>query len=913
MINKIHPITKVGLIFLLTVTLVASTLFPTLAKADSQKYWFPNDSIKNEAERDGMFSIELDILTDAAALMGFTRGNRQSYIMVSTSPDGHKSYAFNTPNVAGYIYNCLGRLMGGGWNGTMYDTKSLKEKRDGVTLNTAKERYTYELPTPIYLGEYPYPQYDFNDLTSGFFGIGVAATVVLTITTGGAFGILAGLYTTIVDKLKKAVTGEGVKITFEAGDIKTISYNTLDYTDNNNTSGLNMNLKRMSMWIEQNWESLKSSIATQLGDAIGELFGGGHHLIEVDGRDIFDDDYIVPKGKTVGSGDDQMHGDEVLNKLIEKAGDSTPIVLNGMISVGTSIIGGCQPPYDYTLRYMPYDMSTMSKSSQEYMGYKEDPRVLTFKRHSGPFGLVGLTLTEIGHSMNCSWLLSPTKALCETADNMNSICDLEFFEQNNIDLFYGWKGGIGHIIMVMLALLAVIIVLKGVLDFLRNKGGRKGSGSVVLRTIVTVLLLGLAIGLLANPEKTSKGIVNVSSSIMSIGQYTLSMDPNFRELYVDGNDGASKGEVSSLRYWAVYFNVWSGYALNTNINSNGNFFNPSEGRNEYTAGYDKSPAVLKNDTRINLWNVALLEELTTNDFNNANRTIDHFMAPVITPTGNNTFSVENNKYWSGRFPYTVAPFAGILIALSVFLMTLMKFLCFIELALDLMLIFLRVITGAFQGKARVKEQFKDLFQDFVRVFTYDVLITALVFLSFVQVGGAEILLALIVTGVTVGLIWWLLMSPNGSKSMLRPAMFKLFHKIIKRVTAIAKKGINDAKTAFKAAKGDYAGAAKDVKKRIDEQKDGEQNKKNQRNKENKKMDDGSESNDRRSNTNKDDKNNNGNNKGGGIKEKASAIKDKAVDVKDKAVSAKNKVQSGVNTAKHALDKAKNIKLPGRRK
>lgn len=113
--NKFRPLIKVGIILLITISLITSSLLPTVTLAsDVQKYHFPNSTIEKESQDEHMFSVELDVLTSAMAIMGFTKGNRKTYIMVSESPDGHTSYSFNTPNIAAYIYNCIGRLFGGG-------------------------------------------------------------------------------------------------------------------------------------------------------------------------------------------------------------------------------------------------------------------------------------------------------------------------------------------------------------------------------------------------------------------------------------------------------------------------------------------------------------------------------------------------------------------------------------------------------------------------------------------------------------------------------------------------------------------------------------------------------------------------------------------------------------------------------
>ncbi len=44
---------------------------------------------------------------------------------------------------------------------------------------TAEEKYTYEIPTPLYVGEYPATLLNTEEINGGFFGIGNAATVFL--------------------------------------------------------------------------------------------------------------------------------------------------------------------------------------------------------------------------------------------------------------------------------------------------------------------------------------------------------------------------------------------------------------------------------------------------------------------------------------------------------------------------------------------------------------------------------------------------------------------------------------------------------------------------------------------------------------------------------------------------------------
>lgn len=123
-----------------------------------------------------------------------------------------------------------------------------------------------------------------------------------------------------------------------------------------------------------------------------------------------------------------------------------------------------------------------------------------------------------------------------------------------------------------------------------------------------------------------------------------------------------------------------------------------------------------------MWSVVLLEELSDNDTNNATRTIDHFMAPKVKMNDYPNFSVERNNNWNNMYPYSVPPFGGLCIALAIFLLTVIKFLCFCELAIDLALIFIRVITGAFQGSMAVKHEVKSLGYDLLRILAYEVMV-----------------------------------------------------------------------------------------------------------------------------------------------------------------------------------------------
>ena len=89
----------------------------------------------------------------------------RSYITVDYDEAvNHTSYAFNTPNLPQLIINFLNCVNSGGWNGThvRHESKPVDE------CKTALEKYGYELPNQIYLGEYPYTTLNVMDLSGGF-------------------------------------------------------------------------------------------------------------------------------------------------------------------------------------------------------------------------------------------------------------------------------------------------------------------------------------------------------------------------------------------------------------------------------------------------------------------------------------------------------------------------------------------------------------------------------------------------------------------------------------------------------------------------------------------------------------------------------------------------------------------------
>ena len=438
---------------------------------------------------------------------------------------------------------------------------------------------------------------------------------------------------------------------------------------------------------------------------------------------------------------------------------------------------------------MPYDYSNMSYLSKGYMQGVQDPRYDMFMSGISaefPIYLVNTTTKSFFGGLVNYFVMFPNAWLMQTSEVMDGMCTFGWIKNSGIDLTWTWKGAIGKLILGFFILYFLFSICKNIWNTI---SGNKTIKQVASQVIPVFLVTILCIGLLMIPNKAGTAIENTVGNLLQVFSNQLDdTSEAYQQLYAGDFDSLNASQKSALKYWALYANIWSTYTTNHSLGDDSAVFDVNRGGNEYRE-YDTSPARLEGNTTVNLWQIALLEELLTNDELSAYRTVDHFMAPVITPGEGAEFSVSTNPNYNGYF-YSEPPIFSTLLTLSVAILTFIKMLCFLELITNILLLFLKVLRYSTQQDNDINKGFTKTIQEIgwalVRTLFYDGFIFLCIFSTFNVLGSIN-LISIILSAVVFCYLKWLFTS--GSKSVLYPKFLDLmsvvFRKAGKALKAVA--------------------------------------------------------------------------------------------------------------------------------
>lgn len=658
-----------------TALCIGLLLFCSPAYATS--YSAPTQRITDEiySKDNGMINVDTEDIKDATRISNWQQ-NKTSYIITQRSDDGVKSFFFNTPNLQLNIHNYVQKVDMGGF---VYTYNKPFEGEES-TWNTAAKKYGWYYPLNAYVGEYP-------DITWNIMASQTPITVVanavniVTVSIGNALGHAASFVLGIfgVEEYQDQAA-EILSDPYSA--ITTIEYWNVDYYHDDD------NVDRWAAWWEANYDQLKSAAT----------------VVKVNKESVLD---------AVGKEED---GVKAIKKLQSICGNDFPRVLNLLAAQAKD--NGVDPPTEQTIRYMPYDLSTMSGASKAYMNNISDPRVDMFA--GGVADIFGSIFTAIVRYLGITFcetvIFYPMGWLLSFASQLNQIINLDYLRGQGVDLALFWKGTTGQLTIFLLMLFLLFFLVKSTIELFRT--GKSAFFSV----ISTVFCIGMLLGFLMIPDRTGDVLSNIATKIMSFGTSTISSQVT-NEF---STDYASESEKSELSYWMLNFSIWSTYTTNHSIESPGSAYNYGEGTREYI-NQSASPALLRGNKPINNWQAVYLESAYNGgNEHNAARVVDHFMAPKITDDGSEYgFKVEQNPYYTGNF-YSTFPIAGFIIAIVVFLLTIYKFLCFVEFIVNFMMLFIRLTEGVMGGKGELAKPLKEILLSLIRVILFDVAITVVI-------------------------------------------------------------------------------------------------------------------------------------------------------------------------------------------
>lgn len=756
---KEHLLAKVA-VFLIAVTAITCAAYTDTAEAAT--FSFPSSEIEESAEES--FSLtwsDIDSFVNngfAALSSWLSKGTTD--IWVKTDSDGNVSYYFNTPSIQKLVTNYAQQLNTGGWSVPAY--LKTEEQEDSSTWVTAEKKYGYNLPHIIYSGEMPALTVGLNDIVDA--NTGVFKTVSVAITGLGYYflDLLDWLFGT-------DLAGEGADVlSFSTDMIKSITYNTSDYI----TTESSEYYEELGDWLVANWSSIKNLDIE----------------IEIDDVDVWE--AVLSDGETPGV---NVTGTELVGRIISTAGSSYKDVFDAIISAAEEK-GISGAPSSYVLRNMPYDLSSMSDASKEYMGNISDPRVEMFVEE-GSGTIIGIAtqiysaiIGIIGY-----WPTDIVGTMMYFASLLDSMTSFKWLTGVGLDPTMLWQGTVGQMIMIMIIILSLISLVAIIAKWV---SGGAAKGGVVTKAIFSFLTMAITVVIMINPSGWSTLITNTLDKVISIGTSTLEYDDTFSELY---DVSADSQQISSLRYWYLYANTWSAFVTNHSISSDASVYDESQessGHNEYVDW--ENPAELASGKKINLWPIIAIELAENNDEASLYRVTDHYMAPLIIATNSSgtQFTVESNEFYNGFICMSLG-FVYILIAFAVLVLVAMKFLVFLELAMEVLLLFVKVMANSLGTKidsplGSFKGALKNVVGALGKIIAYDVMITLFIWIAVADYDEQvySTMMQVIFCGVAIYYFVFLMIIKGRTREFLTPKILQAVREGIGRGAAGIRQGIS---------------------------------------------------------------------------------------------------------------------------
>ena len=741
----------------------------------------PTTDIYNRAfsSDGGLVDIKTSDLDSQDALMQWL-GKQEDFIFLKRSDDGQISYYFNTPNVQSSVANSvIDMACSFGWQ-CDYSASSLEE--DSSKWTTAEKKYGYSFPTIWYSGEMPCATLDVVSIAqSNANPINAGKFAISWIMDSMTYSQMASLMDVSLTEAKEAYETSGAQVVLDladasAEDVRSVTYNLKDYNDSYAASD-----EAVAEWLEQNFQVISRD---RDKDKFDVTDGNGKSIFDV-GTIVYDGEctsstWEDDSGKTRTNVDvTWIDGQSIFNRLIEKFDGSYQDVLQTIIEYGQNELE-IKPPSIELTRHMPYDLDSMDEVCRDYIGVA-DPRaeMVRAKGEKDTFYLSSM-MSSTAKRMTVMPVLSCVSALSWFASSLNSICNLDFFKSNGIDLLFLWRGSIAELIMLVAGIGFLVMMVRSIISSAKGRG----FGSQIRKVLSSFLVFAMLVGILAAPDATGKAISDISSVAFSMSSKVLDSNSSFAEL---SSPQASISDKSSLRYWALYYNAWSQVMTNHSYSDTASVFDPTQGTNEYY-GFDKSIATLTGDDTIDSWPAILLEASQDGGLE-MYRVVDHYMAPNVVSTDYPSFTVSQNRWYNG-YVCSSYPVSQLLWAIDMVVLTLLKLICFIGFIVDIFLLLLKMAVGAFSGARGMREPVKALGRDIVKIIFYDTLITV-TFLFATQFNEPGSTIFAIVASVTlVGMLKWFAKNQQHilSPSWLFKATSKVKSTVDKQASAIA--GIN---------------------------------------------------------------------------------------------------------------------------
>ena len=295
-------------------------------------------------------------------------------------------------------------------------------------------------------------------------------------------------------------------------------------------------------------------------------------------------------------------------------------------------------------RIMPYDIDAMTTADQKIVGVS-DPRVT----RSTALGILAnnsfdLTISTKLKGSIANFLINIAGRVSELTVWMDHTFTLDYLDSIGLSPAKLWTSSI---VTVLSGLFLLFFILRCAFDGWKYIKGEGVLWPLFVHLIITILLIGIFTVISLNPQKNWNKIKGTISNFINMGQYSLTLNnTQYADLFGDGND-------PSVAYWIPYFDTWSTYNTGYGITDSVAKIDYNQNKPETDGLKDYASS-----RHITLWPELLADSFKYNDETktairaNAYRVVDHYMAPRVDATCNDStcsLSVRENENLNNNY------------------------------------------------------------------------------------------------------------------------------------------------------------------------------------------------------------------------------------------------------------------------
>ena len=736
--NPLYIFSKIvfGLIIFICIFSFIFVRQPQKVKADSDYY-----SNLNDDELSDLFKLSASNLGNIWDWIS----NYKTYTIIEDTGSGY-IYWWNSPNIQqSAINSAYDIVLNSGYGGTIGTDPATQSFIVNVPGNngkatTALERYGFKIPNTAYLGERP----------------------LITISISGVLKP-DGFWDGVGRLIKFVFTGELIDCPTQ-DDYNSLSYVAPnDYVDGANT---------FETWVSNNWDNFITYVAD---GAILHPNASKSSKGEYNGLIWVKDAIINKNGLQNKHNEDHESICSDLQQICgaEYGNVATCIILQTIKASENENNGFSVVENPKTQRIMPYDLTRLnSKDTQIFDGVVDHRAIMQNSLYSSGYDKMFTNYFKQA-------LMTFSGKLAEITVSINNCGNFNFIEGIGLDPTILWTNEIIQFLVILMMIIFVFYLIKAAIKVLTGKG----TSLAVVSKSVLIFIMCLCIYCFAKtPDETYNFIKNMSSTLFSFSNVTLSSNDSLNNLY--GSGDAHAKENCSL--WLPYFNTWTIYNTNHSLTDSSQTINIKSGSEKPEEIGISIPSI--GGKQQNLWCTLLADTATIDSkySNNVYRMIDHFMAPRITPNNigkqNIDITVTQNENYNGNVQTTLN-FSSLLWQLLLLLCVIIKIILFYEFVLNIALLFFDLSLVVFDQR-EIMKVLKILGASAVNVFFVNIYCVIIIWVSLISSG---------IVGVIIGLFFFYI----SAMIVLQFAKFSNNNPFKPKILKAATKALNKAAGIFR--------------------------------------------------------------------------------------------------------------------